>query len=44
VPVAVSGGSGVTTTVPTQRCGPGTGGGTTPPTVVYVNRHDNERD
>jgi hypothetical protein len=44
VPVAVSGGSGVTTTVPTQKCAPGTGGSTTPPTVVYVDRHENERD
>ena len=36
VPVAVSGGSGVTTTtVPAQSCAPGTGGGTRP-TVIYV--------
>jgi hypothetical protein len=35
VPVAVSGGSGVTTTVPIQSCAPGTGGGTRP-TVIYV--------
>ena len=34
-PVAVSGGSGVTTTVPAQSCAPGTGGGSRP-TVVYV--------
>jgi hypothetical protein len=34
-PVAVSGGSGVTTTVPVQSCAPGTGGGTRP-TVIYV--------
>lgn len=33
VPVAVSGGSGVTTSVPAQSCAPGAGGGTRPAVV-----------
>lgn len=48
-PVAVSGGSGVTATVPSQSapvpgqaCAPGTGSGT-PPAVVYGERHENEK-
>lgn len=41
-PVAVSGGSGVTTTVPTQSCAPGTGG--TRPAVVYVKQGEDGRD
>jgi hypothetical protein len=44
VPVAVSGGSGVTTTtVPAQSCAPGTGGGTRPP-VVYVKQGEDRGD
>jgi hypothetical protein len=35
VPVAVSGGSGVTTTVPARSCAAGGGGGARPP-VIYV--------
>lgn len=49
-PVAVSGGSGVTATVPSrtapvpgQTCAPGTGNGA-PPTVVYREPHDNEKE
>jgi len=48
-PVAVSGGSGVTSTVPSkatpvsgQACPPGTGSGA-PPAVVYREPHENER-
>lgn len=43
VPVAVSGGSGVTTTVPAQSCAPATGGGTRP-AVVYVNPGEDRGD
>jgi hypothetical protein len=51
-PVAVSGGSGVTATVPApsrtapvpgQTCAPGTAGGA-PPTVVYQERHEYEHE
>jgi hypothetical protein len=42
-PVAVSGGSGVTTTVPAQSCAPGTGGGSRP-TVIYVKQREDQRD
>jgi len=42
-PVAVSGGSGITTTVPVQSCAPGTGGGVLPK-VVYVKSHDGGGD
>lgn len=42
-PVAVSGGSGVTTTVPAQSCAPGTGGGSRPP-VVYVQQGEDRGD
>jgi hypothetical protein len=42
-PVAVSGGSGVTTTVPAQSCAPGTGGGSRP-TVVYVKQGEDRED
>jgi hypothetical protein len=49
VPVAVSGGSGVTatvpsqtTTVPGQACAPGTGNGA-PPAMVYREPHENEK-
>ena len=42
-PVAVSGGSGVTTTtVPAQSCAPGTGG--TRPAVVYVKQGEGRGD
>jgi hypothetical protein len=48
-PVAVSGGSGVitpvpsrTTPVPGQTCAPGTGSGA-PPAVVYAEPHENEK-
>jgi hypothetical protein len=48
-PVAVSGGSGVTATVPSQTtpvpgqtCAPGTGNGA-PPAVVYREPHENEK-
>ena len=48
-PVAVSGGSGVTATVPSQStpvpgqaCAPGTGSGV-PSTVVYGEPHENEK-
>lgn len=48
-PVAVSGGSGVTATVPSQTtpvpgqtCAPRAGNGA-PPTVVYGERHENEK-
>jgi hypothetical protein len=47
-PVAVSGGSGVTATVPSQTpvpgqtCAPGTGNGA-PPVVVYREPHENEK-
>lgn len=43
VPVAVSGGSGVTTTVPAQSCPPGAGGGTRP-TVIYVKPGEDRGD
>ena len=43
VPVAVSGGSGVTTTVPVQSCAPGTGGGTRP-AVIYVKPGEDRED
>jgi hypothetical protein len=42
-PVAVSGGSGVTTTVPAQSCAPGTGGGARP-TVIYVKPGEDRGD
>lgn len=43
IPVAVSGGSGVTTTVPTRSCAQGTGGGTRP-AVVYVKQGEGRGD
>ena len=43
VPVAVSGGSGVTTTVPAQSCAPGPGGGSRP-TVIYVRPGEDRGD
>jgi hypothetical protein len=44
VPVAVSGGSGVTpATVPAQSCAPGPGGGTRP-AVVYVQQGEDRGD
>jgi hypothetical protein len=42
-PVAVSGGSGVTTTVPARSCVPGTSGGTRP-MVIYVKQGEDRRD
>jgi hypothetical protein len=42
-PVAVSGGSGVTTTVPVRSCAPGTSG-VTPPTVIYVRPGEDRGD
>jgi hypothetical protein len=42
-PVAVSGGSGVTTTVPARSCAPGTGGGTVP-AVIYVRPGEDRGD
>lgn len=42
-PVAVSGGSGVTTTVPARSCAQGTGG-VTRPAVVYVKQGEDRRD
>ena len=42
-PVAVSGGSGVTTTVPARSCATGTGGGSGP-TVVYVKQGEGRED
>jgi hypothetical protein len=39
-PVAVSGGSGVTTTVPAHSCAPGTGGGSRPPVASVKQRED----
>jgi len=43
VPVAVSGGSGVTTTAPAQSCAPSTGGGARP-AVVYVKPGEDRED
>lgn len=43
VPVAVSGGSGVTSTVPAQPCGPGKSGGTRP-AVIYVKQGEDRGD
>jgi hypothetical protein len=43
VPVAVSGGSGVTTPSPAPSCVPGTGG-QTGPTVVYVKQGEDRGD
>jgi hypothetical protein len=42
-PVAVSGGSGVTTTVPSRSCAQGTGGGNRP-AVVYVKQGEGRGD
>jgi hypothetical protein len=42
-PVAVSGGSGVTTTVPAQSCAPGTSGGNRP-AVIYVKPAEDRGD
>lgn len=41
-PVVISGGSGVTSTVPARSCAPGTNG--TSPTVVYVRSDDGRGD
>ena len=43
VPVAVSGGSGVTATVPKQSCAAGTGGATNP-AVIYVKQGEDRGD
>jgi hypothetical protein len=43
VPVAVSGGSGVTTAAPAQSCAPGTGGGAAP-RVIYVSSGEHGGD